>query len=305
VLLGALLLGIPALLVQIIRARGPDERAARAFAAAMLTWLLTGFVLYSAMARLHPRYAEGFTPAVAAAAGIGFAWALRSERRRLIVPGAAVAFALYALYLYDAHSPVFVLTALGAVASGAAYWVTDVRRRAWLLGGGLAVAALVLPLRVAAGLVRDHEYDSGFTGVIAPRAIEEISSYIARHRDGARYEFVVADPSEVGSIIVHDLQPIRSLTSYDEHELLPVPQLASLVAAGEVRFAYIGGRCVPHDTLELAPCSAGARWVRAHGIDISRKIGLAQPAVLYYLPSRYRQHRAPAHRPHAVDSRRR
>jgi hypothetical protein len=138
--------------------------------------------------------------------------------------------------------------------------------------------------------------------VIAPRAIEEISSYIARHRDGARYEFVVADPSEVGSIIVHDLQPILSLTSYDQHELLPVRRLAALVAAGEVRFAYIGGRCVPGDTLELAPCSAGARWVRAHGIDVSRRIGLAKAAVLYYLPRRYRQRRAPAHRADTVDS---
>ena len=31
----------------------------------MFVWLLTGIVLFSAMARLHPRYVESFTPAVA------------------------------------------------------------------------------------------------------------------------------------------------------------------------------------------------------------------------------------------------
>ncbi len=33
--------------------------------------MLTGIVLFSHMIRLHPRYVEGFTPAVAAMLGIG------------------------------------------------------------------------------------------------------------------------------------------------------------------------------------------------------------------------------------------
>jgi 4-amino-4-deoxy-L-arabinose transferase-like glycosyltransferase len=310
VLLAALLLGIPALIEQIVRARGPDERARRAFAAALLAWLLIGFVLYSAMARLHPRYAEGFTPAVAAGAGIGLVWALRTQYRRFVLPIAAVAFALYALYLFDVSSPVVVATvlgaalAIGALALGADRVPGALRGRGlriWLLGAGLGAAALVLPLRVSLGLVANHEYDSGFTGFIGPATVAEISGYISAHRDGAHYEFVVADPSTVGSLIVHDLQPILSLTSYGDHELLATPRLARLVSTGAVRFAYIGGPCVPRNQLELPRCSAGASWVRAHGIDVSRTIGLDQPDMLYFLPRRYRPGGASQRHTHTRD----
>ena len=315
VLLAALLLGIPALAQQIIvrrRARAADERVRRAFAVTLLAWLLTGLVLYSAMARLHPRYAEGFTPAVAAAAGIGLAWALGAERRRFTVPLAAGAFAVYALYLYYLRSPVFLVTAFGAVVAVGALLLSHHRfgkrlgehRCSWLLAGGLALAALALPLRVSLGLVADHEYDSGYTGVIQAGEVTAISDYIRAHRDGAHYEFVAADPSTVGSLIVHDVQPILSLTSHGEHELLPVSRLAGLVASGAVRFAYLGGPCVPSDQLTLPLCSAGADWVRAHGIDVSHTIGLSTSEILYFLPSRYRHQHASSRHTDARDSRR-
>jgi hypothetical protein len=140
--------------------------------------------------------------------------------------------------------------------------------------------------------------------VIAPAEVGAISSYIEAHRGGARYEFVVADPSSVGDIIIHDVEPILSLTSYNQHELLPIARLRALVHAGAVRFAYIGGPCVPSDKLELPRCSPGATWVRAHGVDVSRRIGLTRADVLYFLPRRYRHQRAGPHRAHAVDTRR-
>src|SRR6185312_1040610 len=62
-------------------AEGEPERRLRmrrAAAAGLGLWLLTGVVLFSHMARLHPRYVEGFTPAVAAVLGIGLAWAVSS-----------------------------------------------------------------------------------------------------------------------------------------------------------------------------------------------------------------------------------
>ncbi|MGD0197944.1 MAG: glycosyltransferase family 39 protein [Solirubrobacteraceae bacterium] len=281
VLLAALLLGVPALL-QLIRARGPD----RALAAGLLAWLATGFVLFSAMARLHPRYAEAFTPAVAASAGIGLVWALRSTRGRALVPLAAAAFALYAVWLLGATSPAAVLTVLAGAAAVLALFLPSVPSRSRVVAAALTVAAIALPLRVAIGLVSSHEYDSGNTGVIAPSEVDAISSYIAAHSDGARYEFVVADPSSVGDLIIRELRPILSLTSYNEHELLPLPRLAALVDTGAVRFAYIGGPCVPADKLELPRCSPGAAWVRAHGIDVSRKIGVDRPDVLYFLRRR-------------------
>ncbi len=46
-----------------------------AMMAGLMLWLVLGIALFSYMGRLHPRYTEGFTPAVAATLGIGVAWA--------------------------------------------------------------------------------------------------------------------------------------------------------------------------------------------------------------------------------------
>jgi 4-amino-4-deoxy-L-arabinose transferase-like glycosyltransferase len=54
---------------------GSGPRLRRATAACLIVWTLTGIVLFSEMIRLHPRYVEGFLPAVAALLGIGVAWA--------------------------------------------------------------------------------------------------------------------------------------------------------------------------------------------------------------------------------------
>ena len=43
------------------------------------------------------------------------------------------------------------------------------RRRVWIAGAGLAVAAFVLPLQFCFWLIVNHKYDSGHTGVIATR----------------------------------------------------------------------------------------------------------------------------------------
>lgn len=90
----ALLLGAFALAATWRRGAG---RLRRASATGVYVWLLTGVVLFSEMARLHPRYTESFAPAVAGAIGIGVGAvaALRSPARWLAVPlAAALALAL-------------------------------------------------------------------------------------------------------------------------------------------------------------------------------------------------------------------
>jgi 4-amino-4-deoxy-L-arabinose transferase-like glycosyltransferase len=81
----ALLLGAA---VVICASRRGTGRLQRATAIGVFLWLLTGFVLFSAMARLHPRYVESFTPAVAAMLGIGVALVagLGSRARWLALP---------------------------------------------------------------------------------------------------------------------------------------------------------------------------------------------------------------------------
>jgi DNA-binding response OmpR family regulator/4-amino-4-deoxy-L-arabinose transferase-like glycosyltransferase len=119
VLLTALLLGAPALVLSILRPPGGTPE--RAVAAGLLLWLATGLVLFSVMARLHPRYTEGFTPAVAAAGGIGLAWAIRgSLAGRALAAVCALGLAAYGHYLLGGSSTVWRITGLAAAAGLAA-----------------------------------------------------------------------------------------------------------------------------------------------------------------------------------------
>ena len=287
VLLVALALGVPALVASIARARGPDGGIERAFGASLLVWLAIGLVLYSAMARLHPRYTEGFPPAVAAVAGVGVAWALRDGLwQRLLTVAAALALVLYARHLLDGSSTVWRLTAIGAIVAAAALLIRREHLRVPLLAGGLALATLALPLQVDASLISNHEFDSGRTGAMGTGEVDAISAYIRANGAGARYEFVAADPTEVASLIIHDRRPILSLTSYGPHELLPIARLASLVASGQLRFAVLNGGCGSRASRQTAACSPGAAWVRTHGTDVSAVARLPHRHVLYRLGTR-------------------
>jgi len=289
VLLVALALGVPALAWTIARARGPDSRVQFAFAASLLLWLAIGVVLYSAMARLHPRYSEGFTPAVAAVAGIGVAWALRDGFwQRLFTILALVGLTLYARYLLGSSASDFRVGAIGAIGAAAALFVRPERLRVPLLAAGLALTTLALPLQVDASLIANHEFDSGRTGAMGATTVARISSFIDTHGGAhTRYEFAAADPTEVASLILRDRRPILSLSAYGSHELLAIPRLAALVAGGELRFAVLDGGCDRRGGGGQSPaCSPGAAWVRSHGVDVSRRAGLGHDHVLYLLRTR-------------------
>ncbi len=77
--LTALLLGI-AVVISVLR--GKAGRVQRATAIGVFVWLLTGLVLFSAMARLHPRYVESFTPPSRLCSGSasGWSWAFTAVR---------------------------------------------------------------------------------------------------------------------------------------------------------------------------------------------------------------------------------
>jgi 4-amino-4-deoxy-L-arabinose transferase-like glycosyltransferase len=85
----ALLVGIFAVVVVLRRGAG---RVQHATTIGMFVWLATGLVLFSLMARLHPRYVESFTPAVAGMFGIGVAFlaGLPGRARLLAVPATAL-----------------------------------------------------------------------------------------------------------------------------------------------------------------------------------------------------------------------
>jgi 4-amino-4-deoxy-L-arabinose transferase-like glycosyltransferase len=304
-LLAGLLLGLPALLAALL-ARPPDgpdasdaeaarrRRLRRATAAGLLVWLGVGIVLFSAQARLHPRYVEAFTPAVAAALGIGVAWATEGLRpRRLAWMGAALA--LLAVYgerlVYGTIGAwwVMVLAAALAVGLGVLARLAPERARAGLTVATVAlllVAVLSIPFKAALAGVRANTSDAGHVGALRPDELAPISAFLRANQGGAHYEVAAASATSVGALIVKDARPVLILTTYNARTLTPVAQLQRLVAAGAVRYALLNTVCGRHTAATDAGCSAPARWVRAHGVDVSTQAALPKRGILWQLSSR-------------------
>jgi 4-amino-4-deoxy-L-arabinose transferase-like glycosyltransferase len=312
-LLIGLILGIPALILGI---RGPprdgeapsetdgepDEEAAgrlrlrlrRAGAAGLFVWLLTGTVLFSHMARLHPRYVEGFTPAVAAMLGIGLAWAT-CERGRLRLAGLIVGMAVtvyYAERLLYGHPAIWWVTlagALGAIALAllAHSFGAGGNSERLLAGGALAlslVAVLSVGLKADLTAISDKVSDAGFVGQLPGDEQQPLSAYLKAHQGSARYEVAAESATQIGSLIVKDARPILVLTTYNARVFTSVAKLKRLVAAGQVRYAFLNTFCTRHASSVNAACSAPARWIRAHATDVSRAAGLPSGGVLWLLP---------------------
>lgn len=306
-LLAALLLGIPALLWSVRRRRGDggedereederDERRLRvAVAAGLGVWLLTGIVLFSHMARLHPRYVEGLVPAVAATLGIGAAWAAE-PRGRLRAAVLAISLAVVVVYgerlLYGRPQEwwVSLACALGALAMAGLARLPSVPAslRARLAPAGVLVLALGATLAISVGTditsIDSHVTDAGYVGALPSEEQRLVSSYLRAHQHGARYEVAAQSATQIGSLIVQDARPIVILTSYGARVFTSVKKLQRLIAAGEVRYAFLNSPC-PHRRSPKNPaCSAPAQWIRAHGTDVSRAAGLDRGKALWLLP---------------------
>ncbi|HEX3510575.1 MAG TPA: glycosyltransferase family 39 protein [Solirubrobacteraceae bacterium] len=275
----------------------------RASAAGLIVWMACGLILFSHMSRLHPRYVEGFTPAVAAMLGIGIAWAC-SMRTLLQLGTLALSLAVTVYYserlLYGTPATWWVVL-LAALAAGTLALVGWVLRPA---GGerepprgrlpahlafagalGLAlVAILAVPLGADVTAIEEHTTDAGYVGALPTEEQRLVSAYLRAHQDSAHYEVAAESATQIGSLIVQDARPIVVLTTYNGRVYTTVPKLQALVAAGKVRYAFLNSYCPKRPSPTNAACSAPAKWVRAHGRDVSRVAGLHQGKVLYLLP---------------------
>jgi 4-amino-4-deoxy-L-arabinose transferase-like glycosyltransferase len=302
-----LILGIPALLLGV---RGPPGgetppeggheageptvplRTRRAAAAGIGVWMLVGLVLFSHMARLHPRYVEGFTPAVAALLGIGLAWAT-APRGRLRLAALAVAMVVtvyYAERLLFGTEGVWAVVLAGALAALAAALLarrTSSPRARGALGAATLAAALVAVLAVGVKTdvraIRDKISAAGFVGQIPGEEQSRLSSYLHAHNHGARYELAAQSATSIGSLIVKDAKPVVVITTYNARVYTTIGKLKRMIAAGQVRYAYLNTTCGRKAASVNAACSAPAQWIRAHGTDVSREAGLRH-GVLWLLP---------------------
>jgi len=270
-------------------------RMRRAVAAGLGLWLLSGIVLFSSMARLHPRYVEGFTPVVAAMLGIGAAWAAspRGRARTAILLATLAIATVYGERLLYGLTGAWWFAVLGALAAGAFAGLARVpsispRLRAvfaptCVLASTL-IAALAIPLSADLTAINDGVSDAGYVGALPSQEQNLVSSYLRAHQDGARYELAAESATQIGSLIVQDARPVLVLTTYNERVFTSIGELQRLIAEGQVRYAFLNTFCSGHGSPLNAACSAPAKWVRAYGTDVSRAAGLSQDKVLWLLP---------------------
>jgi hypothetical protein len=257
--------------------------------------MLCGIVLFSQMSRLHPRYVEAFVPAVAAMLGIGAAWAaVPRGRARLVALAVTLAAAVYyserLLYGKPGTWWVALLAALGGIALALLARIpdTDKRLRWWLAPVGVLVltltAVLAVPLKADFTSIRDGVTDAGYVGALPSEEQRLVSSYLRAHQGGAHYEVAAESATGIGSLIVQDGRPVLVLTTYNGRVFTTVARLQREIAAGRVRYAFFNTYCTHHAAALNPACSKPAKWVRAHGTDVSRAAGLQQGKVLYLLP---------------------
>jgi 4-amino-4-deoxy-L-arabinose transferase-like glycosyltransferase len=332
ILLAALLLGLPALISELLRWRrertrpggaggavppgdgalastqaGPAAREEalaarrasirRAGLAGLVLWVLIGTVLFSQMVHLHPRYTEGFAPAVAAMLGIGLAWV---TERASAIRAAALALALVVLAIYGeqllfgASTVWWVLAAcaLGAIGAALAAALSPAARGKAGAPGGLRAAALALalasvlaiPVWAAVRAVEDNASDTNRLGVLAQSVLRPLSSYLRAHQGSAYYETVYDSASKMGELVVHDARPVLVLNTANSAVVTPLSRLKREIARGRVRYAVINDICGPRVSRENSDCSIAARWIVAHGRNISAQAGLPKPTLLWLLP---------------------
>jgi hypothetical protein len=111
-----------------------------------------------------------------------------------------------------------------------------------------------------------------------------VSAYLRAHQDHARYEVAAESATGIGSLIVQDARPVVVLTSYNARVFTSVAKLQRLIAQGAVRYAFLNTTCTRRGAAQNPACAAPARWVRAHGRDVSGEAGLSRPGVLWLLP---------------------
>jgi 4-amino-4-deoxy-L-arabinose transferase-like glycosyltransferase len=317
-LLVALLLGLPALICTLSidrrtaremtegEAADSDEdgargrRMRRATAAGLSLWMLTGVALFSEMARLHPRYVESFLPAVAALLGIGVAWACATDRestysrtRLLALIVALVASVYYIERLLFGRTGVWWIAlagAIGAIAFAVLARIgprADGRRAGWLWAATITLTLVTvgaLPLSADIVSIDNGVTDAGYVGALPREEQRLVSSYLRSHQGSARYELAAESATQIGSLIVQDARPVLILTTYDARVFTTVTELRRAIARGEVKYAFLNSFCGKHISRVNAACSEPARWVRAHGTDVSRQAGLSRGGVLWLLP---------------------
>lgn len=152
------------------------------------------------------------------------------------------------------------------------------------IGGRTVMAATLTVLAitsvVALAAVRSHAEDAGTLGAMPPARLAALDDYLQSHQAGARYEAADVAVTKAAALIARSGQPQLILNADRGRTLIRVPELAHAVRTHAVRYAIAGGAC---RVAASDACSPDARWIRAHGTDVSRAAGQPVEGVVYRL----------------------
>ncbi len=244
----ALALTLAALLAALLtRADRELDRIGRAGAVALLLWLATGVVLLSAQGALKPRYLEAIDATIAAVLGVAVVLTVRRLARDV--------------------DPFAHPRATGALTVAA------------------LVATLAAPAAVSVASVAGRAEDAGAPGALSPTRLAALDGYLRERRHGARYAVGALTVGAAASLIARG-EPVAVLAANDARPLTTVSHLRREIAGGQVPSVLLGAPCVPLTPDPYTGCSPIARWVRAHGVDVSRAAGQPHPGVLFAFPQR-------------------
>jgi hypothetical protein len=169
-----------------------------------------------------------------------------------------------------------VVTLAGAVAS-------RLRVSAASVAAIVLAGVLVVPAATSVAAVRRRVEDSGAPGALPTVRMARLSAYLEARQGPARYEAASLTVAKAGALIARDGRPVLILTATNGRPLVSTRTLARLVAEGAVRTAIVGDSCSVVSPDRWAGCSAPARWVRAHGVDVSRAAGQPHAGFVYAL----------------------
>ncbi|HEV7751906.1 MAG TPA: glycosyltransferase family 39 protein [Baekduia sp.] len=182
----------------------------------------------------------------------------------------------------------------GALGAGLAVAVRERGRAARAAAAAGLLAVLAVPAAASVHAVAHATQDSGRPGAVAAGRVVALSRYVGARDHGTADELAASAPAKAAQLIARDGRPVLILSDGAGRQLVTPARLAAAVAAGEVRFAWVGDACTAGSGNARTGCLPVMRWARAHGTDVSRAAGQPHRGALYDLrrvPPRHRRDR--------------
>jgi hypothetical protein len=263
----------------------------RAFAISVAVWIAFAVVVFDGIGTMHTRYLEVLSPALAIAIGWG-AVTLAGLYGRVLTPSLpAIVLALVAVCVYvGGLHPASIATAGLALVIAIAGAVRLTRLDApiagparWLTAALVIACALMFPVHESVKLVRTQSNDSLGLAADRPATTALLSTFLRPRTAQIKYEVAVDEPLSLAPLIIRDQRPILPLTTFGGRPLTTVAALRHAISAGQVRYGLVNSLPCTAATAGKAYCAPAARWIRAHGVDVSGDAGLRGHTRLYRL----------------------